>query len=121
MSGPMSRETITLGGTNYAVPPLRLGQLRLLLDALEEMAGKSGGGLVEAAAKVIQAGLVQSNPGLTVDDVMALPATIDDVNAAVAAIIRVAGLKSAGEAPPVATASPTSTAPSPPAAAIPTA
>jgi hypothetical protein len=117
----MTRETIALGGTNYAVPPLRLGQLRLLLDALEEMAGKSGGGMVEAAAKIIHAGLLQSNPALTLDDVMALPATLDELTSAVAAIIRVAGLKPAGEAGPVATGSPTSTAPSPPAAATPTA
>ncbi|HZT87382.1 MAG TPA: hypothetical protein VFA12_05385 [Stellaceae bacterium] len=117
----MTRETISLGGTNYAVPPLRLGQLRLLLDALDEMAGKSGGALVEAAAKIIHAGLLQANPQLTLDDVLGLTATIDEVNAAVAAVIRVAGLKPAGEAAPVAAGSATSTPPSPPAAAIPTA
>jgi len=121
MSDAMTRETIALGGTNYAIPPLRLGQLRLLLDALEEMAGKSGGALVEAAAKVIHAGLAQASPQLTIDEVLAMPATIDEVNAAVAAILRVAGLKPAGEAPPVAKESATSTPPSPPAAAIPTA
>jgi hypothetical protein len=85
------------------------------------MAAKSGGGLVEAAAKVIHAGLVQTNPQLTLDDVLAMTATIEEVNAAVAAIIRVAGLKPVGEAAPVATASPESMAPSPPAAATPTA
>jgi hypothetical protein len=103
---PAGATTVALGAQHFDVAPLRLGELRLLLDALQEMAGKSGGGLVEAAAKIIHAGLVRSHPELTLDDVLALPATMDQVNAAVAAIIRVAGLvrrgNDVGEAAPVA-------------------
>ena len=50
-------EMIELGGRRFEVRPLKLGQLRHLLDALEEMTGTSGGGLIEAAAKVVAAGL----------------------------------------------------------------
>ena len=108
--------TIRLGARNFELAPLRLGQLRVLLDALDEMGGKRGGGLVEAAAKIIHAALMRSAPDLTIDAILDLEATMDEVNAAVAAILKLAGLKPAGEAAPVA-ASPNSTARLPPAAA----
>ncbi len=124
-------ETIALGARRFEIRPLKLGQLRHLLDAIEEMAGKSGGGLIEAAAKIVASGLAPAHPDLTVDAVLDLEATVEDLNAAVAAILRVAGLRpqepGQGEVPPVA--SPGSlpgedsalfTAPSPPAAATPT-
>jgi hypothetical protein len=124
-------ETIALGGRQFEIRPLKLGQLRHLLDALEEMTGTSGGGLIEAAAKVTAAGLQPGHPGLTADAVLDLEAGIDELNAAVAAILRVAGLRpkeiAPGEAMPVASREPLpasssapSMAPSPLAASIPT-
>ena len=121
-------ETIAIGGRNFEVRPLKLGQLRHLLDALEEMTGKSGGGLIEAAAKVVAAGLQPAHPGLGAEALLDLEAGIDELNAAVAAILGIAGLHpkepSLGEAmpvaaPPLGSSSAPSTAPSPPAAAIP--
>ncbi len=121
-------ETISLGGRQFEIRPLKLGQLRHLLDALEEMVGKSGGGLIEAAARVVASGLAPTYPDLGADAVLDLEAGVAELNEAVAAILRVAGLKQAGEAQPVASPGPDpvnnsapSTAPSPPAAAIPTA
>jgi hypothetical protein len=99
-------EQVTLGGRHFEVRPLKLGQLRHLLDALEDMAGKSGGALIEAAAAVATAGLTPAHPNLTADAVLDLEATIDELNAAVAAILRIAGLhpgeNAPGEARPVA-------------------
>ncbi len=99
-------ETIALGGRQFAVRPLKLGQLRHLLDALDGMAGKSGGALIEAAARIVAAGLAPAHPDLTPDAVLDLEATVEELNTAVAAILRVAGLRPldqpAGEAPPVA-------------------
>ncbi len=118
-------ESISLGGRDFAIRPLKLGQLRHLLDALDEMTGKSGGGLIEAAAKVVTTGLLPAHPELAPEAVLDLEATLDQLNAAVAAILRVAGLTPAGEVPPVASPeeipgnnSAPSTAPSPPAAPI---
>jgi hypothetical protein len=104
----MSGVTVTLGGRKFQVEPLRLGQLRALLDALDDLSGKRGGAMVDAAARVIQAGLSQAMPELTLDGVLELEATMDEVTAAVAAILAVAGLSRggdvpAGEALPVAT------------------
>ncbi len=120
-------QSITLGGRDFAVRPLKLGQLRHLLDALDEMTGKSGGALIEAAAKVVTAGLAPAHLDLTADAVLDLEATLEELNAAVAAILRSAGLTPMGEARPVASpeespgnSSAPSMAPSPPAAPIPT-
>jgi len=131
----MSETRITLGSQEFAVPPLKLGQLRGLLDALDDLQGKTGGAVVDAAARVIQAGLVRAVPDLTLDQVLDFEATMDEVTAAVAAILGAAGLtprgsNAVGEAGPVArsgpepavetaSGSPASTAPSPPAAATP--
>jgi len=128
-------ETIGLGGHRFEVRPLKLGQLRHLLDALEGMAGKSGGALIEAAAQIVMAGLGPAHPDLTREAVLDFEATFEELNAAVTAILRVAGLHpmeyAKGEARPVAipgerpgeslqSSSAPSTAPSPPAAPIPT-
>lgn len=129
-------ETIVLGGRRFEVRPMKLGQLRHLLDALEEMAGRSGGGLIEAAAKVVAAGLAPTSPDMTADAVLDLEASVAELNRAVAAILRIAGLRpdendpkapGLGEARPVASpgrgpgsSSAPSTVPSPPAAATPT-
>jgi hypothetical protein len=121
-------ENITLGGRDFEIRPLKLGQLRHLLDALEEMTGKSAGAMIAATAKVVAAGLAPAHPDLAADAVLDLEATIEELNAAIAAILRIAGLIPTGEARPVASqveilgpSSAPSTAPSPPAVPIPTA
>lgn len=86
-------ETILLGDLRLEVRPLKLGQLRHVLDALEDMAGKSGGGLIEAAARIVAAGLVPAHPELTLERVLDLEAGVQQLNDAVAAILRVAGLR----------------------------
>jgi hypothetical protein len=131
-------EVITLGGLQLEVRPLKLGQLRHVLDALEEMSGKSGGGLIEAAARVVATGLAPTHPELTAEKILDLEAGIDQLNDAVAAVLRAAGLRQPGdgdeaqikgEAQPVArsvatpgvdpaSSLPPFTAPLPPAAAI---
>jgi len=118
-------ENITLGGREFALRPLKLGQLRHVLDALDRMSGASGGGLIEAAAQVVAAGLAPACPELDLDRVLDLEATVEELNAAVSAVLRVAGLHRAGEARPVANmeaqagGSASSTPLSPPAAAMP--
>jgi hypothetical protein len=103
----MTTPTIRLGGRDFRVEPLKLGQLRGLLDALDDLSGKTGGAVVDAAARVIQAGLARTAPEMTVDAVLELEATMDEVTAAVSAILKAAGLSrpdgvKPGEAAPVA-------------------
>jgi len=115
-------EMISLGGRQFELRPMKLGQLRHVLDALETMQGKSGGGLITAATQLVAAGLAAAHPRLSADDLLDLEAGIDELNAAVSTILRHAGLNPPGETAPVASpaaSSAPSTAPSPPAAAIP--
>jgi hypothetical protein len=91
---------ITLGGRDFSIEPLKLGQLRALLDALDDLSGKTGGAVIDAAARVIQAGLVRAVPDMSLDDVLELEATMDEVTAAVAVILGVAGLNRPGETKP---------------------
>src|SRR5205823_62214 len=104
--GGCMTDTIRLGGREFALRPPTLGQLRHLLDALDAMAGASGGGLIDAAAKLVAAGLAASHPELTVEAVLDCTASLSELNAAVAAILRMAGLHpkelDPGEAGPVA-------------------
>src|SRR5438034_1213444 len=67
-------ETIRLGAREFELRPLTLGQLRQLLDALDAMAGKSAGALIDAAAQVVTAGLAAAHPDLTADHVLACEA-----------------------------------------------
>jgi hypothetical protein len=106
----MSGATISLGGRHFAIEPLKLGQLRTLLDALDDLSGKTGGAVIDAAARVIQAGLARGVPELSLDAVLELNATMDEVTEAVAVILTVAGLRrpgdaDAGERKPVASSS----------------
>lgn len=94
-------ETITLGGRQFALRPLKLGQLLRLVDALDRMAGQQGGALIESAAEVVAAGLAPAHPDLSAEALLDLEAGVDELNAAVAAVLRVAGLQS----PPAPTAS----------------
>lgn len=102
----MTETKITLGGRDLAIEPLRLGQLRTLLDALDDLSGKTGGAVIDAAARVIQAALARTMPDLSLDGVFELEATMDEVTEAVAVILKAAGLSrqggaNPGEAPPV--------------------
>lgn len=103
----MTAVTISLGGRDFVIEPLKLGQLRALLDALDNLSGKTGGAVIDGAARVIHAGLARSMPELTIDAILELEATMDEVTAAVATILTAAGLSrqervGPGEAGPVA-------------------
>jgi hypothetical protein len=120
----MSETSIVLGGRVFAVEPLKLGQLRGLLDALDDLSGKTGGAMIDAAARVLLAGLARTMPQLTLDQLLEFEATMGEVSIAVAVILTAAGLTNTGEALPVAgpapklaPSSPVSTAPLQPAAA----
>ena len=88
----MTETTITLGGRDFTIEPLKLGQLRVLLDALDDLQGKTGGAMIDAAARVIQAGLSRAMPDLTLDAVLEFEATMDEVTAAVAVVYLVRSL-----------------------------
>jgi hypothetical protein len=112
------RDRISIGAVKFELRPLKLGQLREVIDALEDMAGKSGGDLITAAARLVAAGIV--DPDVTVESILDIEATVTELNEAVAAVLRVSGLRTSGEAlPQPEPALPIFTPPSLPAAATP--
>jgi len=99
----MQTETITLGGREFTLKRPTLGQLRPLVDALDRMSQETGGGIIEPAAELIAAGLAPTHPDITADALLDMPITIADLNQAVAAVLKIAGLQpkepAPGEAP----------------------
>lgn len=97
-------ESITLGMQEFAIPKLRLGQIRTILEETAKAPGLTGGAVIDVSARIIEAGLSRSNPTMTYAAILDSEATLEEVNAAVALIIKAAGLAPSGEAqaPPVA-------------------
>ena len=112
------RERISIGAVKFELRPLKLGQLRQVVDALEDMAGRSGGDLITAAARLVAAGIVDDS--VTEESILDIEATVTELNEAVSAVLRVSGLRVSGEAlPQPELASPIYMPPSLPAADIP--
>lgn len=91
----MAETTLTLGGREFKVRTLKLGQMRGFLGALDELQDKKGADSIDAAAKLLVLGLPEE--GLTENDILDLDASLDELNLAVAFIIREAGRLKAAE------------------------
>jgi hypothetical protein len=111
--------TITLGGRDFTVRPLTIGQFRQIYPAIFKGAGLASDEGYDQAIRCIAAALERDHPEMTVAAILALETTVGELAAAFVAIMRHAGLKlgaSPGEAPagpgasPTGSAGPTSTA-----------
>jgi hypothetical protein len=78
--------------------------LRDIVDALGEMSGKNGGELIEASIDLLVAGLQSAHPDMSRDELKDLETDVQEINAAVAVVLEVAGLRvqenGAGEVAP---------------------
>lgn len=92
-------EQVTLGDKTFEVRRPKLGQLRYVVDALDAMAGKSSGGLIDGAVGVLVAGLAPAHPDIKADDLLDIEATMAELNAAVATVLRTAGLQATDAGP----------------------
>lgn len=97
-------QTIKLGDREFTVQRPTLGRLRNIIDALDNMVGKSGGDLIDGAVGVLVAGLYSTHPDITADALLDITATAEELNEAVSVMLRIAGLRQAedgsGEAEP---------------------
>lgn len=84
--------TITLGGRQYALRPLTLGQLRDVLPAFSRAAGLANGDAIDAAIDIVAAALIRDHPALTRETLLGLEATPAELIVAVDAIARLSGL-----------------------------
>jgi hypothetical protein len=111
--------TIAMGGADWVVPPLTLGQLRRLMPKLQEL-GDPGqpmaGPQIAVLVEIVAAALQRNYPDATAERVEEL---LDLGNAApvLAAVLTGSGLKPGERAAVAGSTGPTSTGSSPPPAA----
>ena len=84
--------TITLGGRQYALRPLTLGQLRTVLPAFSRAAGLANEDAIDAAIDIVAASLSRDHPALSRETLLGIEATPAELIAAVDAIARLSGL-----------------------------
>jgi hypothetical protein len=82
----MRNVTVTLGDRKYAVPLLNIGQIELLVDLFE-------GPRHRIVFGVLRVAMTRAEPRPA--DVDAIEATMDEVSAAVTAILECSGLQAA--------------------------
>ncbi len=99
----MSATTIALGGRSYAIRPLTLGQLRVVLPAFACAARLGAADGIDAAIDILAAALARDHASLTRDALLDLEATPQELASAVARIAELSGLVpkdgAAGEPP----------------------
>jgi hypothetical protein len=101
------QKTLRLGDRKYILRRPTLGHLRAIVDALDEMTapGKTGGPLIEASVHLVCAGLIPAQPELTVEELLQIETSVQELNEAVQQVLTTAGLRpveesQAGEAVP---------------------
>ncbi len=85
--------TIALGGRDFAVRPLTIGQFREIYPAVFKGAGLASEEGYDQAVKCIAAALRRDHPEMSVDALLDLETTIDELSAAFIAIMKLSGLK----------------------------
>ena len=80
----MAAAKVSLGGVEYAVPPLNIGQIERLAEAFQ-------GSAARAPFEVIRIALVRASPAVGSGGVDAIEATIDEIRAAAEAIMAASG------------------------------
>jgi hypothetical protein len=81
-----SSVTVTLGGTDYKVPMLNIGQLEELTDVFLGPAQKAGFGVLKIA-------LSRADPAVETEKFSAIAATRKEIKAAVDAIMELSGFE----------------------------
>jgi hypothetical protein len=89
---------IRLAGTEYAVRPLTLRQLRLVLPAFARAASVTSGEGVDAAIDILAAALSLDHPEVTRDALLDVEVSPRELADAVGAVAQLSGLVPTGEA-----------------------
>lgn len=109
----MSR-TIRLGNRDFAVAPLPLGKLKKLLPTFNRVGVAFAGGIIDEEALDGVLECLSIGLGIPAAELYEIPATMDELTAALEAIAEVAGLKAKEDAPGNSTATETTGTPSTP-------
>lgn len=93
----MDEVTINLGGRSFAVRPLTLRQLQVIMPEFEKMRTGGPGDSVGSSVKILSAAMSRADPSMTIEAVMDLEATMPEVLIAVGQIGSLSGLVKPGE------------------------
>jgi hypothetical protein len=85
--------TIALGGRDFTVRPLTIGQLRTIYPAIFQGAALGTPDGYDKAVRCIATALQADHPEVTPEALEALPTTIPELSAAFVAVMTLAGLK----------------------------
>lgn len=96
----MSPRTVTLGGEVFQVTPRPLGVMRQLVPAFQRCAGAFAAAVMDEAALGDAITVVALGLGKDAAEVERIPATFEELLAALDAVAGVCGLKPRGESPP---------------------
>ncbi len=88
----MSATTVTLSGRDYAIRPLTLGQLRVVLPAFARAARLNAAEGIDAAIDILAAALARDHATLNRDALLELEMLPAELAAAVARIAELSGL-----------------------------
>jgi hypothetical protein len=102
--------TITLGGRDFTVRPLTIGQFRQVYPAIFKGAGLSSDEGYDQAVRCIAAAVGRDHPEMTVQAVLELETNTAELAQAFVAVMRLAGLKT-GASPGEVKAGPAAVAP----------
>ncbi len=100
----MAAACVRLGGQDYRVLPLTLGQLRRILPAFSRAASALSAGDVndaamEALIDILHEALSRANPEMTRERLLSIEATLEELAAAQTVVAELSGLIRTGEAP----------------------
>jgi hypothetical protein len=90
--------TIVLAGRSFALRPLTLRQLRVVLPAFVRAASLADEPAIDGAIDILAASLGRDHPEMTRDALLELEILPGELAAAVGAVARLSGLVSPGEA-----------------------
>ncbi len=93
--------TIKLGGDDYIVPALTIGQVKRLRNDIQNINiaedGQITEGMISAAAKVVHAALSRNYPDVTIEQVEDM-IDLRNIRPIIDAVMGISGFKQAGEA-----------------------
>lgn len=102
--------TIALGGRDFMVQTLTIGQLRTIYPEMSQGASLGTAEGFDKAMRCIAAALAEDHPEVTLAEITKLRTTIPELSAAFVAVMKLAGLKMGEGKAGAASAGQTSTA-----------
>lgn len=97
MTAADSTQTITLGGRTFQAAPLPWGRLRKVMAAINRVGTAAAAGLFDESSLDDMAAVLCAGYNIAPEDLEAMPTTIEEVQRAFDAVVKISGLEQAME------------------------